>query len=350
MFNSKKKYILPSVRVFDLLTLGQFSQFFLFGGGKGGGSAAQDTRMERTGTSTASSRRVLPDSLRSLVDSQLGSTVSGPSADAQVSLGQIVRRENETNPGYSSMKSQASIDPYSSDYAQLTDTEYNQRLADALAVSRSGETNVLAPISRGQNLREAEVIRRSAGDRGRELREARTVDSGIQQGATQNVAQNVIDAGRVQSSSADQIGQSLLRLGDLLGQKEATTVEDVRGRGAQSSSAGSWSTEASLGGMCCWIFLEAYRGVMPWWVRKCRDKFAPESSARRNGYRRMANWLVPVMQKSKLARKITLALMIKPLELWGGYHMKVPNYRMGWIFYPAVKFWFKTWEQLGKEK
>jgi len=339
----------PGLSVIDLLTFGLIGRCFLFGGGKGGSTGSQDTRMERKGTSTSTSERVLPASLQSLVQGVGQSSISGPSADGQTSLGQIIRRESGTNPGYSTGKSLAGIDPMSDSYKQLTDSEFNNRLADALALARSGEENVLAPISRGQTMREAEVIRRGTADRGRELREARVVDSGIQQGAQQNIAQNVIEASRAQAGSSTQMTDTMLKLSDLLGKKIGSTTDDISGRGAQSSSSSSWASEASLGGLCCWILLESYYGVMPWWVRECRDEFAPENTARRDGYRRMAQTLVPAMRKSRTVRGLVRWLMVKPLEFWGAYYKQVPGYRWGWAFKPFVKFWFTTWTLIGKK-
>lgn len=110
-------------------------------------------------------------------------------------------------------------------------------------------------------------------------------------------------------------------------------------------------------GACCFIFMEAFNGRMPWWVRSCRDEFAPESSARRQGYIRMSRWLVPMMhekgksEKAKitagLTRAIVNVLMIKPLTMWGGYYKKARGYRNGWIWKPFVNFWFRYWEVSG---
>lgn len=98
------------------------------------------------------------------------------------------------------------------------------------------------------------------------------------------------------------------------------------------------------GAACCFIFMEAYNGNMPYWVRECRDEFAPESTKRREGYIKMAKWLVPLMQKSKIVRYLVNLLMIKPLTNWGGYYKKVKGYENDFIYKPFVKFWFKLWQ------
>ena len=99
-------------------------------------------------------------------------------------------------------------------------------------------------------------------------------------------------------------------------------------------------------GGCCFIFMEAYNGRMPWWVRSCRDEFAPESSARREGYIRMSKWLVPAM-KYKAVRAAVNVLMIKPLTVWGGWYRNVKGYEHGRIFKPVVNTWFRLWEVYG---
>jgi hypothetical protein len=99
---------------------------------------------------------------------------------------------------------------------------------------------------------------------------------------------------------------------------------------------------------CCFIFMEAYHGNMPAHVRACRDEFAPENSARRRGYIRMARWLVPAMRASDVVRQIVWDFMIQPMTQWGGYHKKVRGYEDGARYHFAVKFWFRVWEAMGK--
>src|SRR5690606_13342031 len=83
-------------------------------------------------------------------------------------------------------------------------------------------------------------------------------------------------------------------------------TDNLEGRGYQSSNSMSYGVN-----FCCFIFLEAYNGKLPWFVRACRDEFAPENTARRNGYIRMSKWLVPLMQRSKVARFFVNKTMIQ---------------------------------------
>jgi len=114
--------------------------------------------------------------------------------------------------------------------------------------------------------------------------------------------------------------------------------------GGAFGAAGQIGSAAASKGGCCFIFMEAYNGNMPYWVRECRDEFAPENTARRDGYINMAKWLVPLMQKSTVVRSLVNLLMIKPLTKWGGWYKKVKGYENGFIYKPFVKFWFKVWE------
>lgn len=97
---------------------------------------------------------------------------------------------------------------------------------------------------------------------------------------------------------------------------------------------------------CCWIFMEQYTNGLPWWVRDCRDRFYTET--RRRGYRRMSKLLVPLMRRSVVVRELVNVCMIQPLTSWGGWFHGVPGYAAGKLHYGAVKFWFKTWDLLGK--
>jgi hypothetical protein len=117
--------------------------------------------------------------------------------------------------------------------------------------------------------------------------------------------------------------------------------------GGVASGAGGIGSMMSMLGACCWIYFEAYMGAMPEHVRQCRDEFAPESSARRAGYRRMAMWLVPAMRVSKVARILVWMLMVYPMSCWGGFHKGVKGYENCWVFRPFVWMWFKIWEATG---
>lgn len=123
----------------------------------------------------------------------------------------------------------------------------------------------------------------------------------------------------------------------------------------QQATTGTQNTNENMSGsnsgfgitLCCWIFMEHYRAVpMPWYVRRCRDQFC--SGSRVAGYRRMASWLVPLMQKSALVSSINLWLMIKPMERFGAW--LYGESRWGWLAAPVTAFWFGLWNVTGKEE
>lgn len=97
---------------------------------------------------------------------------------------------------------------------------------------------------------------------------------------------------------------------------------------------------------CCWIFMEAYNGELPPWVRKFRD--ATYTPTRRGGYRTCAKVLVPLMRKSKLVRSLVNDLIIGPITAYSGYLYRIPGYEEGFKYKGYTNFWFKTWDILGK--
>jgi hypothetical protein len=129
--------------------------------------------------------------------------------------------------------------------------------------------------------------------------------------------------------------------------------------GSVVGAAGNVGAGAASAGACCFIFLEALNGILPWWVRACRDEFAEESTARREGYIRMSEWLVPLMASpqplstwrgallKRIVRALVNTLMIKPLMKWGGWYKNVPGYKRYWYYKPVVMLWFKFWEVYG---
>lgn len=96
---------------------------------------------------------------------------------------------------------------------------------------------------------------------------------------------------------------------------------------------------------CCWTFAEAYYGWnnIPDEVRVLRD--LEYSLQKREGYRRMSRWLVPLMQKSFVARELTNWFLIKPITSYAKHYVHGEGY--GWIFKPVKDLYFAIWEDLG---
>lgn len=97
---------------------------------------------------------------------------------------------------------------------------------------------------------------------------------------------------------------------------------------------------------CCWIFLAAHGGELPWYVRHCRNVLG--TSETRRGYTRMSKWLVPAMERSRVMRAIVRLVMTEPITMYGGYLCGIEECRNGWVFRPVKRFWFAVWNKLGK--
>lgn len=242
---------------------------------------------------------------------------------------------NQDTAGYDYEKSQM-VSPTS--YEANTQDLYENRLMRGLALSKSGQAAVSAPVARGDAQAQAEVMEQFARERGKEVRDQQVVDR--QMGVTA-----AKDFNAEQNSQQSVSTNSLVALASLLYPKVGTNVEAFQGQGDQSSTAYSVSTNP-----CCFIFMEAYHGNMPPWVRACRDELAAESTSRRRGYVRMSLWLVPAMRVSKLARTLVWQLMVKPMTLAGGWRKKVAGYEEYSYLAPVAYAWFFVWSLLGKVK
>ena len=352
----------------------------------GGNSGSSDTRFERKGTASTTSFRDLTPEHKSLF--QTGINASDPTGSGAVvqnhidntlnydqttnpftsELGQIVQANlpGTEVPGQASLTQQAAVDPYSSDYGDDTFDRYNRDLGTSLS-------QVSGPLAtRGgtaaQGFMAQELMSGAALNREDVLTQNRRADAGIQQGAAQGLHnmqgrdtgealqaigqgqgdwQNLVSnqntaagLGNQRAGVFSDLVQSYTNLDAVVKGEESN---DLTGRGAQSSS----SAGANMS-VCCFIFMEAYNGELPWFVRASRDLHAPECSDRREGYISMAKWLVPAMRVSKIARWLTNKLMIQPLSKYGGYEWTEEGYDNGWVYKPVVNFWFTTWKLIGK--
>jgi hypothetical protein len=111
----------------------------------------------------------------------------------------------------------------------------------------------------------------------------------------------------------------------------------------QNSPQGSYVANASS---CCFIFMEAYHGILPPWVRECRDRYYSAYPQIAKGYKKMAKWLVPLMHDSNFVRAVVWATMIAPLTEHGAW---VKRLSFGVKHRLTRKFWFTIWNYLGKD-
>ena len=354
----------------------------------GGSTSNTDTRFERRGTSTTSSWRDFTDDQVSVLNSAIDQSRPG-NADASRSYISSLLGANpsELSPfnlnyysnvaqehiptrnftGKGTLESAAQVNPFSNDYEEATHGGYVDRVKRLLADVESGP-NATRGGTAATGFMQSDALNQASLQREQELRQNRLADFGISSGAT-DILQRLYntDSGmelgaadsfnrlvqayypiknqvaEVENQRQSIFNQLLPAVYQMLTPSTAQQTDNLEGKQAQSGSAVGWSITP-----CCFIFMEAYHGKMPEHVRTCRDEFAPENSNRRNGYIRMAVWLVPLMQKYKFVRTLVWKLMVQPMSKWGAFYKQVDGCKKNWIYKPFVSFWFFTWEKYGK--
>lgn len=149
------------------------------------------------------------------------------------------------------------------------------------------------------------------------------------------------------ASNAFGAGNSLL---GTMGSTNNALIGANEGYQASNNTANSPAAYMNAGGSmlsaCCFIFLEAYQGKIPWYVRHGRDRYYRLDHNIATGYRRCAYYLVPLMRYSKCFRVLVWHLMVKPITSHLGAvtgHSK-PRAR------GITHAWLKVWAWLGKGK
>lgn len=134
--------------------------------------------------------------------------------------------------------------------------------------------------------------------------------------------------------------QATATSGGLFNQLGSTFNSANSAQAGQQQSSGN-STSAGIG--CCFIFLEVYNGHLPWFVRQARDIAYAQRPEVGEGYKRMAKWLVPLMQQYRLVAQLVNELMVKPLTEQAGYQFSVEGCkpRMGY-----KRFWWFVWSHI----
>lgn len=351
----------------------------------GGSSGSGDTRFSRQGTvATSSWRDITPqqsglfsNAFANVSDGATNSTV-GPMLTDRIQRGwsgvpysdaicQVVKANLPGNkyPGQAGLQAQANVNPYSSDYADNTFARYSDEVQRMLGQTRSGPMATRGGTA-AQGFMMSDVMNQAALNRENVLTQNRQADAQIQQGAAGamnqiqgrmdqtalsgtgtgfqgffNLLQDQQAAGSLASDRAKTYADLVPTFTSLASVMRGLEQNNLTGQGAQTSS----SMGAGVN-LCCFIFLEAYDGVLPESVRKYRDMAAPENSARRKGYIRMSKWLVPAMRVNGFSRKLTSYLLTKPLRQYGEWYYG--KNKWGWVFWPLKQVWFKIWETTGK--
>lgn len=353
----------------------------------GSGSTWQNNKFARKGTSSTSKETSLPSFLSDLF------TSNAKGAEVPASLGAkqndftsgLLQATPEGIPGKSTwdtlkgidptgytgsatLGSIATQDPYSGNYKASTDAKYTDNVDQALARVQSGPDNVRGGQARTA-LTKGEAVNRMALDRGEELRKEQMATAGMATNATQIM--QAIEQGRravISGAQGDFVKSWLQTQGlatdasksvdarrgshtmnlassaNVLGKTTGTATDNMDGTGAQYGH----SSNLEGGLQCCFIFLEALNGKLPWFIRRGRDMF--QSTKRRNGYVRMSKWLVPLMQKSKIVRGTVNTILIKPFLKQGAWFFGDESAKPHWKYYSYYcQVWFGLWNLMGKE-
>jgi hypothetical protein len=117
-------------------------------------------------------------------------------------------------------------------------------------------------------------------------------------------------------------------------------------QGSPMISTGSSATAGggSAGLNCCFIFIEG-EGKLTHIVREFRDEHYLDTLVAK-GYKKMASWLVPLMQRSKKLKFIIRASMTKPLTHYAEWYYGLNKW--GWIGYPNKLLWTNIWRGYGR--
>lgn len=306
--------------------------------GGGGGGSSGNTAYSRAGTSNHAESYGYGPNLSGIINDNLNAT-SVSDAAPKGFLTDLVSY-NPGVPGWVGANDGASLDPFTNQYEQQTQDLFQNRLDLGLAKAQSGPEAVLAPLQRGKSFREAETLNEFSRGRNQEIRQERNVDTGIMLKSIENVIGQRLQAAHEFPSfkTADQ--SAFQTAATLLGPKNNNVSEDFSGQGDQSSTGYSYGAN-----LCCFIFLEAFNGKLPWFVRFCRDLYI--TPKRRKGYNFMAKHLVPAMQHSYIARMLVHNMMVKPITLFGGWLCRIEGFNYKTSDMLITKFWFFVWDLIG---
>lgn len=283
------------------------------------------------------------------------STIDPTSYDGQPQLDRIIGR-----------------DPYSRNYENATRDLYDRQFEIARSNAQSGPANVRGGQARvGFDL--ADTGTQQALNRFREVREQSNKEAGIVEQAT-HIANTIESMRRSSIMGAQERGQAgqnartqesiggsqqvsraratnaanLQLAAELLGLKQQQVVENLSGEGQQiqSSQGGMSGTGFGIGGSpCCFIFLQALNGVLPYYVRWGRDDH--QTPCRRRGYVWMSKWLVPWMKRRVPIAQVVNLIIIRPFLVYGTCLYVRPRPFLQKLVGGYCWLWFHLWSFLG---
>jgi len=266
-------------------------------------------------------------------------------------------------PGRNALLNIAARDPYSGAFERSTADAFRQRAGDVMAMAGTGPEAVRGGDAR-TGIAQGVMATRLAQDRGNEVRQAQLQDTmsvleaargaaGIEgqradtvtraslglSDLVSGVANRGLEAGKaVDNNTMFQLG--LLQLAsELQGRQFAKQTDNFSGRGAQSG----WQS----GITCCFIFLEALNGKLPWYVEIAR--FELYTPMRRAGYKWMSTWLVPQMQRRTWVRDVVNAVVIRPFLRYGAWRYRDKEAKStSALLAPYCKAWLALWGTIGR--
>ena len=347
-------------------------------GGGGGGSSAY----ERKGTGLHTKEKTVPGYVSDLVqqnaagavpDASLNTAQKGmfsslisDSSSTPANSGVFTEIMNQPSSGYTGESALASIaaqDPFNGSYEAATDAAFKQRASDAMSQVATGPDAVRGGTAR-TGIAQGVMATRLANERGQEVRQAQHQQVGETLGASQ-MANSIEQALRGQSLQAGQglvqsqlaqkgMGldaakaidaskinnlQLLQLISGIVGKTVDTQTDDFSGTGDQSN----W--QAGLD--CCFIFLQAQNGLLPWYINRARRDYYTQQ--RKRGYKWMSRWLVPMMQKSKVMQWLVNAVMVRPFLAYGAWLYKDESESWRGVVAASVcKAWLALWNYIGR--
>jgi hypothetical protein len=278
-------------------------------------------------------------------------------------LTQIAGMDPQGYSGFSTLTSIARRNPYDSTFENDTEDAYRQRASDAMAQVQSGPDAVRGGAARS-GIAQGVMADRLAQGRGQEVRQAQMQD-------VLSVTDAAKSAGALETSRARTISEGALGLTALGAGTDSRALDAARavdtnkmynmnmlqlasalqgtatdrqqdnfsGRGDQNN----WQAGVS----CCFIFLQALNGRLPWYIELARMQFWTRS--RREGYVWMSRWLVPAMRRHSSVQWLTNAVIVKPFLAYGAWlYGDASAKRMSALLAPYCKMWFNVWSWIGR--
>ena len=346
-------------------------------------SSSTDTSFARNGSTLSTKSYNLPSYIHSLiydnawasrVDPALANKQGGAMMDLMDTsakqypgddkLTSIMNQDPKSYVGSASLESMGARNPFSNTYENNTDSAFKQRAADAMAQVGTGPDAVRGGSAR-TGIAQGTMATQLAQMRGKEIRDAQSAEAPIVLGAIsqankteQDRNQSSLAAASGLNTSTGQRGQlvmdsaktvdnsKLLNLqtlelaSKLQGAMNAVQTENYSGAGSQGSFSGG------LGADCCFIFLQALNGKLPWFIELARWEYY--TPVRRRGYRWMAKWLVPQMAKRLWVAQLVNVVIIRPFLKYGAWLYKVNgDDGMGKWLAPYCQAWLHLWGTLG---